>query len=106
MKYDISTPSPEQWDTFVRQHPRAHLLQLSAWGQHQSEFGWQVERVALVENNAIVAGAQIQFWRLPFGLGTRAYLPFGGYVTDNEQWQALWTAVRQTARRHRAAWLK
>lgn len=106
MTLQTITPAPEEWDAFVRRHPRAHLLQLSAWGQHQTEFGWQVERVALVEQNNMVAGAQIQFWPLPFGIGTRAYIPFGGYVTDKSHWQSLWNAVRQVARRHRAAWLK
>lgn len=100
-----STPN-ENWDSFVLQHPRAHVLQLSAWAQHQCEFGWQADRVTLTENGQIVAGAQIQFWRLPGGIGTRAYIPFGGYVTHESHWQDLWAAVRQCARKYRVAWLK
>jgi lipid II:glycine glycyltransferase (peptidoglycan interpeptide bridge formation enzyme) len=88
------------------QHPRAHVLQLAAWGQHQSEFGWQTDRVILTENGKIIAGAQLQFWRLPGGIGTRAYIPFGAYVTHESQWQNLWAAVRQCAKKYRAAWLK
>ena len=34
-----------EWDRFLQDHPEAHLLQTSAWGDFKAEFGWQVERV-------------------------------------------------------------
>jgi len=33
------TPDPAVWDAFVAAHPRAHLLQLSAWGALKAAFG-------------------------------------------------------------------
>lgn len=102
----IITPTPEQWDDFVRNHPRAHVLQLAAWGEHQREFGWQIERVGLTEDGGLVAGAQIQFWPLPGKFFTRAYVPFGAYVSRATHWQPLWDIIRQRAREHRAVWLK
>ena len=101
------TPEKTQWDDFVKQHPRAHFLQLSAWGDLKSAYGWSCDRVALVEDGDIVAGAQLLFKPLPTGvLGTMAYLPYGGYVTDDSQWGALWDAVEQCAKSHGAVFLK
>jgi lipid II:glycine glycyltransferase (peptidoglycan interpeptide bridge formation enzyme) len=98
------TPSPDQWDSFVSGQPRAHVLQQSAWGTLKSRYGWECERVAIAdESGQIVSGAQLLFRRLPFGLGTMAYLPMGPLgILD----AALWRAVHAAARRHRAAFLK
>ncbi len=103
---NLITPTPQQWDAFVAAQPRAHALQQSAWGDLKAAYGWGVERVALEQDRQIVAGAQLLFRALPFRLGTMAYLPMGGYVTDDSQWERLWTAVATVAKRHHAAFLK
>ena len=103
---NVITPTPQQWDAFVAQQPRAHALQQSAWGDLKAAYGWDVECVALAEGDHIVAGAQLLFRTLPFHLGTMAYLPMGGYVSDASGWPRLWTAVAQRAKKHRAAFLK
>lgn len=102
----VITPTPSQWDAFVASHHRAHVLQQSAWGALKAAYCWQVERVALADGGDIIAGAQLLFRRLPFRLGAMAYLPMGGFVTDESQWGALWSAVDACAKRHRAAFLK
>lgn len=102
----VIVPTTSDWDTFVRAHPRGHLLQLSGWAALKSAFGWQAARVALADSSRLAAGAQLLFRRLPMRLGTLAYLPFGGYVTDDSLWPALWQAVHATARQHRARFLK
>ncbi|MAU08942.1 MAG: hypothetical protein CL607_03910 [Anaerolineaceae bacterium] len=103
----INTPTAEEWDAFVLQHPRGHILQLSAWGDLKSQYGWDADRVAVCNANGdVVAGAQILFRPLPMRLGTMAYIPFGGYVTADEQWPALWQAVREVSKKHGAAFLK
>lgn len=87
--------------------PCAHVLQLSQWGDLKSAYGWQVDHVTLTDSSGtIVAGAQLLFRRLPFRLGTMAYLAMGPYVIDDSQWPALWKAVHKTARKHGAAFLK
>ncbi|MCU0511623.1 MAG: peptidoglycan bridge formation glycyltransferase FemA/FemB family protein [Anaerolineae bacterium] len=106
MSYSVVTPTPADWDAFIRPHPRAHLLQLAAWGDHQAQSGWQVARLALAEQGQIVAGAQVLFAPLPGRIFWRAYVPFGGLVTADAQMPALWQAVRRLAVRRRAAWLK
>ena len=75
-------PTPENWDAFVSVHPQAHLMQLVAWGELKSRFGWSAERVALAgDPSPILSGAQILYRRLPFGLGTLAYIPKGPLVS-------------------------
>lgn len=102
----VIEPDEAVWDAFVRQHPHGHLLQLAAWAQLKQAFGWRSARVALCEDQTIVAGAQVLFTLLPLGVGTIAYLPFGGLVSAPDQWRPLWQAVREVCRRHRAVFLK
>lgn len=108
MIYRVTEPAPADWDAFVTTHPRAHILQQSAWGELKAAFGWRVARVALLgEAGRIVAGAQILFRPLPARiLGTMAYIGMGPYVTAADQWAALWMAIHKCARQRRAAFLK
>lgn len=103
------TPTPAAWDSFVERHPRAHLLQLSAWGDLKAAFGWQPLRVALAAGgDQPVAGVQLLLRRLPLRLGYMAYAPFGPLVdwTDADQVRALLDTIRQIARQCRIAFLK
>lgn len=108
------TPSPEDWDQFVANNMRAHVLQQSNWGALKAAFGWDVERVALTdEHNQIIAGAQILFRRLPFRLGTMAYVAMGPLYKVGAQHVAplllqteLWSAIDSCSRRHHAVFLK
>jgi lipid II:glycine glycyltransferase (peptidoglycan interpeptide bridge formation enzyme) len=69
------------WDTFAAHHQHGHLLQTTRWGELKSRFGWSAETVALSnQSGAIVAGAQVLYRRLPYGLGTLAYVPKGPVV--------------------------
>lgn len=100
------TPSSSQWDDFVLSHPRGHFLQLSNWGEQKAAYGWSVERVALMQDDEIIAGAQLLFRPLPMKLGTMAYLAYGGYVSEESQWERLLAAIHDCAKNHGAAFLK
>jgi lipid II:glycine glycyltransferase (peptidoglycan interpeptide bridge formation enzyme) len=100
------TPTAQQWDAFVLAHPRGHALQLSAWGELKSAFGWTAQRLALTHRDNIIAGAQLLFKPLPLGLGKMAYLAFGGYVSTDDHWVALWQAIRTVCQQQRVAFLK
>lgn len=101
------TPANQQWDTFVRSHPRGHVLQLSGWGRLKSAYGWDAQRVALANTDGdITAGAQLLFRRLPLGLGTMAYLPMGPLLSDETDAKALWQAVDAAARSGGARFIK
>jgi lipid II:glycine glycyltransferase (peptidoglycan interpeptide bridge formation enzyme) len=109
MALQVVTPSPDAWDAFVCAHPRAHLLQLSAWGDLKAAFGWQPVRVALADSGGVlVAGVQLLLRPFPLRLGCMAYAPYGPLVnwSDTEQVSALVEAVDRTAKQHRAVFLK
>jgi hypothetical protein len=94
----VCQPDARAWDAFVRAQPRAHVLQLSAWGKLKTAFGWKAEIAAVCDNDRVIAGAQLLFRRLPFRLGTMAYLPMGFYAPPDCE-TALWSAVDACARR-------
>jgi peptidoglycan pentaglycine glycine transferase (the first glycine) len=58
------------WNSFLENHPDAHLLQTGEWGELKSAFGW--DPVRLILDNG--PGVQILFRHLPLGL-TVGYLP-------------------------------
>ncbi len=113
MVLTVFTPFPDQWDQFVRSHPRGHVLQLSAWANLKRAFGWRTETIALVEDGQIRGGAQLLFRRLPAQLGAMAYIPMGGLIDaqlDDRGRAALqddlWRAIDKCARKNGATFLK
>ena len=60
-----------EWESFLLQHPQAHLLQTSTWGELKARHGWQPHRLARGG-----AGAQILFRRVVPGLRI-GYVPRG-----------------------------
>jgi peptidoglycan pentaglycine glycine transferase (the first glycine) len=86
-----------EWENWLKQFSRAHVLQSSAWGKVKGGFGWYAKTVA---NST--AGAQILFRRLPLGFSI-AYLPKGPLGVD---WASLWPEVDQICRKERAVFLK
>jgi peptidoglycan pentaglycine glycine transferase (the first glycine) len=105
-KLSIFIAPADQWDAFVRKHPRGHVLQLSGWGAQQYAEGWRVLRVTLRDQWTIVAGAQILFKPMARGLLTRAYCPYGPLVTDESQWPQLMRAIDRMAAPQRPIFLK
>ena len=103
MKRDFS---PRDWDRFVAAHPRAHVLQQSAWGDLKAAFGWSVDLAAISDGKGMVGGAQMLFRPLPFRLGTMAYLPMGPLLSNPDYAAGLWHVIHRCAREHGAAFLK
>nr|PZN56600.1 MAG: hypothetical protein DIU68_05870 [Chloroflexota bacterium] len=101
----IIQPTPQAWDAFVSAQPGAHVLQLWSWGELKRAYGWDVERIAIERDGQMVAGAQLLFRPLPFGLGTMAYLPMGPYVSAGLE-QELWRALDDSVRRRNGAFIK
>lgn len=88
-----------EWESFLADYPRAHLLQTTAWGDLKSEFGWDVARLANGK-----AGAQVLFRRLPLGF-TLAYIPKGP-VGERGRWRDLWPKLDSLCRQRKAILLK
>lgn len=90
------------WNTFLKNHPNAHLLQSGEWGELKSAFGWDAVRVAAGD-----AGAQILFRRLPLGL-TFGYIPKGPLCANGSGLgnAEFWREVDALCRARRAIFLK
>jgi peptidoglycan pentaglycine glycine transferase (the first glycine) len=94
------------WDRFVSTAPDGHLLQTWAWGELKGAFGWVPVRIAVEQDGALVAGAQVLYRRL--GPVTLGYIPKGPVLAtqDPEVASALWRAIRERSRPLRAVALK
>ncbi|MEA3408575.1 MAG: peptidoglycan bridge formation glycyltransferase FemA/FemB family protein [Chloroflexota bacterium] len=99
-------PSPECWDDWVAQSPRGHLLQTWAWGELKGAFGWTPRRLALVEDGAFLAGAQILYRH--FGPFTLGYIPKGPLLAEKSPdiEDILWQAIHRQCRGMHAIALK
>ena len=86
-----------EWDAFLKDHPEAHLLQNSAWGELKSDFGWEVIHVR-VEN----CGAQVLFKALPLGFRV-AYIPKGPV---GKNWNLLWPELHHICQTKKVVFLK
>jgi len=96
------------WDDLVERRTDGHVLQTSAWAALKSRFGWNAGRVAVLDENRIVAGASVLFRQLPLGLATLAYAPKGPLVDwDNAPLvSALFDGLDKLCRARRAFALK
>lgn len=94
------------WDRFVTTDPDGHLLQTWAWGELKGAFGWVPVRIAVEQDGALVAGAQVLYRR--FGPLTLGYIPKGPVLAtkETEAASALWQAIRERSRPMRAVALK
>ena len=91
--------TPQAWDQFIEDHPDAHILQTSPWGELKSAFGWQPR---YVQQGSL--GALVLFRRLPLGLSI-AYIPRGPIGSDN-CWDDFWPVVDDVCRKERAVFLR
>ncbi len=89
--YQLKVVSEEQrdiWDAFILQHAAGHLLQCWDWGELKASSGWSPLRLALWQEDSIVAAAQVLRHgapHLPLSLGHLAYIPKGPVVDWTQQ---------------------
>ena len=103
---DTPTLTSAVWDALIARDPRGHLLQTWAWGELKSAFGWSALRLAVEEDGALVAGAQVLFRRAgPFAIG---YVPKGPAIAGASAaaCDTLWEGLHRVARQRRALLLK
>lgn len=84
------------WNHFLSDHPNTHFLQMGAWGELKSHFGWKPVRIV-----AKGGGAQVLFRTLPLGF-TIAYIPKGPVGSNSE----LFGEILEICREKRAIFLK
>jgi lipid II:glycine glycyltransferase (peptidoglycan interpeptide bridge formation enzyme) len=98
----MSEVSLSAWNRFLADHPNAHLLQMGAWGELKSAFGWKPVR--LISDDG--AGGQILFRQLPLGL-TLAYMPKPVFSDQQAAVsEKFWKEVDSVCKKYRAVFLK
>ena len=89
----------EAWDRFVEDHPEAHILQTSPWGELKSAFGWQPR---YVQRGTV--GALVLFRRLPLGMSI-GYIPRGP-IGSGDLANDFWPALDDLCKKERAIFLR
>jgi lipid II:glycine glycyltransferase (peptidoglycan interpeptide bridge formation enzyme) len=94
-----------RWDEFVATSNWGHPLQLWGWGEAKKANNWTPYRLALMDGETIVAGAQILMWPIP-RLGNKvAYAPRGPVVNPSASKELLEELVGW-ASKHAALYLR
>jgi lipid II:glycine glycyltransferase (peptidoglycan interpeptide bridge formation enzyme) len=92
--------SLSDWQNYLNDYSRVHLLQTGEWGELKGGFGWTPVRIIDSQREA---GAQILFRRLPLGY-TVAYLPKG--FADVPDGKSFWDELDRACRVRKAIFLK
>ena len=104
----INTNQREEWEAFTAQQPSFALLQSWEWGEFKSKLGWKVFRVAIKEQDTIIAGAQMLIRTFPTKFVSVAYIPRGpiGNWQDKQIASQLLSELHRVAQFHKAIFLK
>jgi len=104
----VDASERKEWDGFAARQPAFALMQSWGWGEFKRRMGWQVYRIAVKEQNQMVAGAQMFIKSLPAGVGSVAYVPRGPLVDwmDLPTCGILLKELNRIARKARAVFLK
>lgn len=89
----MSLINQNQWESFLKNFPSAHILQTSHWGKFKSNYGWSTSYIRVDDS-----GAQILFRALPFGY-TIAYIPKGPVGSN---WKAVLDCAIELSRKKRS----
>jgi len=98
----VSSDGAAEWDRTLEQH-HGSLLQSWRWGELQSRFGWQVERLCFDDGRAGLCSLQLTASLLPGG--AIAYVPRGPVIVPSSRPEGL-DVLTQRARARRALVLR
>jgi peptidoglycan pentaglycine glycine transferase (the first glycine) len=95
------------WDEFVTTHAWGHPLQVWGWGETKRLGAWTPHRLALLDGETIVAGAQVLTWKIPKTSYCIVYAPRGPVVEPgSEASSELLEAVKIWAQNHKGLYLR
>jgi len=103
----ISDDRREEWDSFLVEQPYFALLQSWEWGELKKRLGSIVYRIAVEQEDQIVACAQLLIKQLPGRLISLAYVPRGPLCdwSDTETTSILLNALHTVAKSHKVTCL-
>ncbi|MDQ3082079.1 MAG: peptidoglycan bridge formation glycyltransferase FemA/FemB family protein [Gemmatimonadota bacterium] len=90
---------PEAWDAAVKRG-NGHLLQSWRWGTFKNQFGWEVERFAVIHNQHVLMAQVLFRHRAGVSIG---YIPRGPVLPgeDSGGIAELWRRIDSAANRRR-----
>ncbi len=98
----VVDPDPGAWDAFVARE--GSVLQYAGFGRLKAVLGWEPERILVQQDGTPRLGALVLYRRLAFGpMGLVSRGPAGN---DEAALPVLLDAIRESARRRRAAFVK
>ncbi len=94
----------EKMEAFVYTHCKGHFLQLPRWAAVKTSWDWR--GILVYRQGQPIAAASVLIRPLPLGF-RMFYIPRGPVCDRNDRaaWEELMTALKQTARKHRAIML-
>jgi lipid II:glycine glycyltransferase (peptidoglycan interpeptide bridge formation enzyme) len=100
--------SREEWDRFVAAAPSCPILQSWEWGEVKAAQGWEPIRLAIKDDQKMIAAASILKRKLPYIGKSIFYVPRGPVCdfNDSEALNFLLKAIKEKAREHQALLLK
>jgi lipid II:glycine glycyltransferase (peptidoglycan interpeptide bridge formation enzyme) len=92
----------QEWDDYILEHG-GHPLQLWGWGELKSAHGWSAYRIYSHDGGGHITGAaQMLVKKLPWPMGSFAYVPRGP-VADKDNREVLLNSLAKYARKtHKA----
>lgn len=97
----------EDWNNFAAKEPSFALIQSWEWGEFKEKLGWKAFRLAVKEQNRIIAGAQLLIKPLPLNFASIAYIPRGpiGNWLDKQIVTQLLSELHRISHLHKAIFL-
>lgn len=104
----ITYPEREALNDFVASSALCPILQSFEWGELKANFGWQPLRIAIEEDNKIIAAASILKRPIPYVGHCLFYCPRGPVVdfSNRALLEFLLGAIEKQAEKHKAISLK
>lgn len=94
----------QEWDDFILDNG-GHPLQLWGWGEVKAKHGWKAERLTFIDEEQIIAGAQVLIRKLPFPFKSIAYVPRGPVVDDDNREEFLTKVAEYVRNNHKSVTL-
>lgn len=105
---NITEDCQDQWNALVMGDSTFAMMQSWEWGSFKEQFGWKSYRIAVMEDEELLAGAQLLIKSIIPGLFSMVYIPRGpvGDWHNPSVASLLFDEIHRVARDHRAIFLR
>ena len=94
---EVSPSEKNLWDNFVKTSPGSHIVQGWYWGEFKSSFGTSATRIAVFQDDKIVASCQYTLHKIPFSQKYVAYCPKGPICPEKKYLPNIISGIKKRA---------